>query len=839
MNLPEDRYPGTFSPAALLQDTGLAAEWNVNPKTLARFSGGSRPVGSFGRSLGNEVGEKGLKDVTGVYNRVGHEAKCESWLKTILGRNHAVTGGCAMRIQLGLFVLCELVCAVPQVAAQSGSSGIVISQVYGGGGNSGTTLRNDFIELINRGSTPITVTGWSVQYASATGTAWDRTLLSGAIQPGQYYLIQEAQGNGGSASLPAPDLSGGINLSATDGKIALVNNSTALDGAAPSGSQIIDFVGYGGANAAEGSPVAALDNTTAAIRKSGGCSDTNNNRVDFSLGSPAPRNSHSPTNLCSPLPSKPDLVVTALAAPTSGTVGGTLTPTSMTVKNQGGTAAGQFRVGYYLSPSAGMTSSAVYTGTYCSVSNGLAASSTFNCSNSIGIPSSLSPGTWYLLALADDQGQVDESDKTNNLRASDGGAVTLTGGAGVGQPCGVERWPVKTGTDADAKLVNLNNVTPTTIANLTTLAAPSDKPENNRVQPTETTLFVLNATLTEYKLEDDSDYHLIFSDSAGKTMIAEVPSPYCVGSGSPFAAGITNARSEFDAHFKPSTDFKTAGIPVKVTGVGFFDFLHGQNGIAPNGIELHPVLDIIFNPTPTITSVNSAGGFPDIAQNDWIEIKGTGLAPSSVGPGGMTWSNAPEFAQARMPTQLNNVSVKVNGKSAYVYYLSETQINVLTPLDGSQGQVSIVVTNGTDSSSPFAANMHAVTPSLLLIGASKYAVATHANGSLLGPLSMSVPGYPFTPAQPGETVVLYAVGFGLPTLTLVDGSATQFGTLPTVPIIQIGAAAAAVQFAGIISPGLYQFNVIVPTTAANGDNPLTVSYDGLVTPVGSVIAVQR
>src|ERR1019366_4702711 len=179
---------------------------NADPQMQARFSGGSRPVGSFGRSLGNEVGEKGLKDVTGVYNRVGHEAKWESWLKTILGRNHAVTGGCAMRIQLGLFVLCELVCAVPQVAAQGGSSGIVISQVYGGGGNSGTTLRNDFIELINRGSTPITVTGWSVQYASATGTAWDRTLLSGAIQPGHYYLIQEAQGNGGSASLPAPDL---------------------------------------------------------------------------------------------------------------------------------------------------------------------------------------------------------------------------------------------------------------------------------------------------------------------------------------------------------------------------------------------------------------------------------------------------------------------------------------------------------------------------------------------------------------------------------------------------------------------------------------------------------
>jgi len=715
----------------------------------------------------------------------------------------------------------------------------VISQVYGGGGNSGATLRNDFIELFNRGGAPITVTGWSVQYASATGTSWDLTALNGVIQPGQYYLIQEAQGTGGSASLPTPDISGGINLSATDGKIALVNNSTDLNGAAPSGPQIIDFLGYGGANAAEGSPVAALDNITAAIRKSGGCTGANNNRADFSLGSPAPRNSHSPINLCSPIPSKADLVVTALAAPTSGTVGGTLTPTTTTVKNQGGAAAGPFRVGFYLSPSASMTSSTVSTGTYCTVSNGLAAGSTFSCSNSIGIPSNLPPGAWYLLAVADDQGQVDESDKTNNLRASDSGAITLSGAAGGGQPCGVERWPVKTGTDADAKLVNLNNVTPTTIANLVALSAPSNKPESNRVQPTETTLFVLGATLTEYTLEDDSDYHLVLSDPAGKTMIAEIPSPNCIGSLSPFAAGIASARPEFDARFTASTDFKTADIQVKVTGVGFFDFVHGQTGVAPNGIELHPVLDIIFNPTPTITSVNTAGGFPNIAQNDWIEIKGIGLAPYAVGPNGMTWSSAPEFAAGKMPTQLSNVSVKVNGKPAYVYYISETQINVLTPLDGAQGQVPVVVTNATNASTAFAATLGAVAPSFLLFGASKYVVATHANGSLLGPVSISAPGYSFTPAQPGETIILYAAGFGLPGTTIVDGSSTQVGALPALPVIQIGEASAEVQFAGVISPGLYQFNVVVPASASNGDNPVTASYGGLPTPAGSLIAVQR
>jgi len=205
----------------------------------------------------------------------------------------------------------------------------------------------------------------------------------------------------------------------------------------------------------------------------------------------------------------------------------------------------------------------------------------------------------------------------------------------------------------------------------------------------------------------------------------------------------------------------------------------------------------------------------------------------------MTWSNAPEFAAGKMPTQLSNVSVKVNGRPAYVYYVSATQINVLTPLDDTQGPVPIVVTNGTNSSAVFTATMRPVAPSFLLFGASKYLVATHANGSLLGPTSLSVPGYTFTPAQPGETVVLYAVGFGLPGTTLVDGSSTQFGALPNVPTIQIGDAAAEVQFAGIISPGLYQFNVVVPPAAATGDNAMTASYGGVATPTGSLIAVQR
>src|SRR5215469_18353966 len=178
-------------------------------------------------------------------------------------------------------------------------------------------------------------------------------------------------------------------------------------------------------------------------------------------------------------------------------------------------------------------------------------------------------------------------------------AVLLLSSNYLAAQCGVERWSVKTCTDADAGLVNLNSSTSTTITNMRAFAAPNPIPANNRVSGPETTVWVINATLTLFKLESDSDYHLVIQDASGNTMITEIPSSSCVGAGSPFLAGITNARSEFDAKFTATTSFQTANIPVKVTGVGMFDFLHGQTGVAPNGIELHAVLDIVFNPSTT------------------------------------------------------------------------------------------------------------------------------------------------------------------------------------------------------------------------------------------------
>ncbi|HYE66436.1 MAG TPA: lamin tail domain-containing protein, partial [Pyrinomonadaceae bacterium] len=181
---------------------------------------------------------------------------------------------------------------------------VVISQVYGGGGNAGATLRNDFIELFNQGTTTANITGWSVQYNSATGSGnWQVTLLSGSIPPGGYYLVQQAQGAGGTTNLPTPNATGTIAMSATSGKVALINNSTPISGSCPSGASLVDLVGYGSANCFEGAgPAPTLSNTTAAFRKRGGCTDTDNNSADFSSGSPNPRNSASQNRDCTVQP---------------------------------------------------------------------------------------------------------------------------------------------------------------------------------------------------------------------------------------------------------------------------------------------------------------------------------------------------------------------------------------------------------------------------------------------------------------------------------------------------------------------------------------------------------
>ena len=180
------------------------------------------------------------------------------------------------------------------------SSGVVISQVYGGGGNTGSTYRNDFIEIFNAGTASVSLAGWSVQYASAAGMTWAVTpLATVALAPGQYYLVQEAVGAGGTTALPTPDSTGTIALSATGGKVALLSTTTPLASATPSGSGLVDLVGFGAAGAYEGSgPTAAPANPTAVLRAADGCTDTDNNAADFAVGAPLPRNRSTPLAPC-------------------------------------------------------------------------------------------------------------------------------------------------------------------------------------------------------------------------------------------------------------------------------------------------------------------------------------------------------------------------------------------------------------------------------------------------------------------------------------------------------------------------------------------------------------
>lgn len=174
----------------------------------------------------------------------------------------------------------------------STGANVIISQVYGGGGNSGAPYTNDFIELYNRSSSPVDLSGWSVQYASAAGTSWSPTSLHSTIAPGGYYLVQLAAGAGGTTALPEADATGTSNMSGTAGKVALVNSTTALSGACPTGLPIVDFVGYGSTTCFEGTgAITGVSNTMAAIRKGDGATDTDNNSADFVTGAPNPRNS--------------------------------------------------------------------------------------------------------------------------------------------------------------------------------------------------------------------------------------------------------------------------------------------------------------------------------------------------------------------------------------------------------------------------------------------------------------------------------------------------------------------------------------------------------------------
>ena len=298
-----------------------------------------------------------------------------------------------------------LCAATPAQAASS----LAISQVYGGGGNAGATYTNDFIEIFNRGATPVSLSGLSVQYAAAASAAWQVTPLPNVtLEPGQYFLVQQGAGTGGTTALPTPDASGNIAMSATAGKVALASTTSALNGicgATCAGNPaVLDLVGYGTtATNFEGAGAApAPGATVAALRASGGCTDSDVNAADFVTRAPAPRNTASAFNVCGAPVNQP---VTATCPANLGAIIGTGATAPMSAADADGQViradiistpvTGITLSGFTASPAAGVNATATLSvagdvplGAYrveVSFSNGDAVAQSATCTVSVAI----------------------------------------------------------------------------------------------------------------------------------------------------------------------------------------------------------------------------------------------------------------------------------------------------------------------------------------------------------------------------------------------------------------------------------------------------------------------
>jgi uncharacterized protein (TIGR03437 family) len=231
-------------------------------------------------------------------------------------------------------------------------------------------------------------------------------------------------------------------------------------------------------------------------------------------------------------------------------------------------------------------------------------------------------------------------------------------------------------------------------------------------------------------------------------------------------------------------------------------------------------------------TVNAASFQSDIAPNTYITIAGANLSSTT-----RTWESS-DFVNNALPIALDGVSVMVDGKAAYVYYISPSQINALTPAsDTAQGAVSVQTTNNGLSSGTSTIQLQTVAPAFFLFSGGKYIAATHGDGSYVGTTTL----FPnaSTPAKPGETIVLYGTGFGPTTPSVPDGQLlTAALNLTTLPIMTFGGNPAQVTFAGLVSPGLYQINVTVPSSAPNGDVQVLAQAGGQTSPV-ALITVQQ
>jgi uncharacterized protein (TIGR03437 family) len=228
----------------------------------------------------------------------------------------------------------------------------------------------------------------------------------------------------------------------------------------------------------------------------------------------------------------------------------------------------------------------------------------------------------------------------------------------------------------------------------------------------------------------------------------------------------------------------------------------------------------------TVAGVTNAGSFaPSIASAAWVAIFGTNLSQTTY-----SWQ-AGDIVDGQLPKSLHGVSVTINGIAAYVAYISPTQINVLAPDDATAGSVPVVVTTAGQPSNSFTAQKQAFSPAFFAIDNGVHAAAQHADYS---PVDST------HPAQPGETIMIYGTGFGPTNPPVATGQlvATPEPLANTVQI-SVGGTSANVSFMGLVESGVYQLNVTLPTSLANGDAALLAVIGGVQTQTGVSIPVQQ
>ncbi len=235
-------------------------------------------------------------------------------------------------------------------------------------------------------------------------------------------------------------------------------------------------------------------------------------------------------------------------------------------------------------------------------------------------------------------------------------------------------------------------------------------------------------------------------------------------------------------------------------------------------------------PIVTATNVVNGASFqPAIAPNTWVTITGGNLSGTT-----RVWDTN-DFVNSALPTDIDSVSVKVNGTYAYVEYVSPTQLNVLLPVGLASGQATFETYNFGLASTAVTVQVQDVAPAFFLQSDGKHIVATHADGSLIGPTTTTGA----TPAAPGETIVLYGTGFGVTNPAAPEGKLiTTALPLATPPTITVGATAGQVTFAGLTYAGLYQINVTIPASTASGDVAVVALVGSIASPGTAVIAVQ-